>query len=325
MGRGAGGRCGGAGEIGMKYTSGGITAKTGQALSLEVPIAGAPKSDAPKTDTPKTDTPKTDMPKEQPKSAVREGYDLLPEDLKTRYLKMSFTLDGEQIDISLEHLIYQNLSLAPDKNKFNEPCKNAIAGLVGQLQKNEKEWLEQNIGATLATGKPAFVMHAMCGKGSPEQMQAVLKIAGHCRAKLGQHWTDKGSLSESLKEFYHSNMGLDCSGFAGNYARALGGTALEPNTPIPAFAPPGKRRHKVEEILPGDVIIWNPGHIATIQGKRDDGMFDIVESNGEPEVQGLGNTVRELKETGSDTFHIRKRHLDGTMGKQEDVWVATIK
>ena len=257
------------------------------------------------------------------KPEPRPGYPLLPEDMKARYLKMSFTLDGEQVDISLEHLIYQNLSLK--ENHFNEVCKNVIVGLVLELQKKEKDWLDENIGQRLATGAPAFVMHAMCGKGSPEQIQAVLKIAGHCHKRLGRDWPNKGTMSESLTAFYRANMGLDCSGFAGNYARALGGTSLEPNSPIPSFAPPARRRRKLDEILPGDVIIWNPGHIATIQGRRSDGLFDIVESNGETEVQGLGNTTRELTETGTDQMHIRKLRLDGTMGQQQTVWVATIK
>jgi hypothetical protein len=58
----------------------------------------------------------------------------------------------------------------------------------------------------------------MGGKGSPEQIQAVLRMAGHCRKEMGGHWTERGSLSASLQEFYRSNMGLDCSGFAGNYS-----------------------------------------------------------------------------------------------------------
>src|SRR5258706_5137405 len=107
-------------------------------------------------------------------------------------------------------------------------------------------------------------------------------------------------------------MGLDCSGFAGNYYVAVGGGGgLTPDSPIPAFAPPGKRRHTVDEILPGDLIIWSSVHIATIQGRRSDGNFDIVESNGETEVQGLGNTVREIKDTGSDVFKIRKVPFSG--------------
>jgi hypothetical protein len=323
----------------MKYAAGGITAKSGETLSLEVPVAGvkpAPQAKpAPKPsgggDSPQPsgggDNPSNqgggEAPKTEPKSTVRPGYDLLPEDLKARYLKMSFKLDGEQVDISLEHLIYQNLSLKD--NKFNEACKNVIAGLVQhELQKKEKDWLEENIGTKLATGAPAFVMHAMCGKGSPEQIQAVLKIAGHCHKRLGKDWQDKGSLSESMAAFYHANMGLDCSGFAGNYARAVGHPKLEPNTPIPMFAPPDRRRHKLDEILPGDLIIWNPRHIATIQGRRSDGNFDIVESNGEPEVQGLGNTVRQLTETGGDSFKIQKIHADGHAGNIETVWVSTI-
>lgn len=265
-----------------------------------------------------------EAPKPEPKSTVRPGYDLLPRDLKNRYLKMSFTLDGHPVNISLDHLIYQNLSLG-EKSRFNERCKDHIVGLVTKLQKTQAAWLDENIGPKLATGKPAFVMRAMSGKGSPEMIEAVLRIAGHCRDEMGSHWTERGSLSASLQEFYHSNMGLDCSGFAGNYARAVGHPKLEPETPIPSFAPPDKRRRKLDEILPGDLIIWNPGHIATIQGLRSDGFFDIVESSGETDVQGLGDSVRSLTEAGGDLFKVRKIHPDGSATPNpETVWVSTI-
>jgi hypothetical protein len=268
-----------------------------------------------------------EAPKTEPKSAVRAGYDLLPEDLKKRYLQMSFALDGEQVNISLEHLIYQNLGLKPPKkSNFNLPCKDHIVGLVGMLQKREAAWLDENIGPKLAKGVPEFVMHAMGGKGSPEQIQAVLRIAGHCRKDMGSHWTEQGSLSASLQELYRSNMGLDCSGFAGNYARAVGHRSFGPNTGIVSFAPPNMRRHKLDEILPGDLIVWtNNSHIATIQGRRSDGVFDIVESSGETDVQGLGDSVRSLAEAGGDEFRVRKIHPDGRASPNpEPVWVSTI-
>jgi GH25 family lysozyme M1 (1,4-beta-N-acetylmuramidase) len=259
------------------------------------------------------------------KPTARPDYPLLPEDMKARYLSMSFNLDGEQVDISLPHLRYQNLKLGLKLPNFNEPGKNLIVRLFSELKQGARDLLEELTG-TLAKGGPAFVMHAFGGKGSPEQIQAVLKLAGHFKTRLGKEWQDKGSLSASLASYYWANMGLDCSGFAGNYARAVGGTKLEPNTPIPQFAPPQKRRRKLDEILPGDLIIWaSGGHIATIQGRRSEGHFDIVESNDEPEVQGLGNTIRELKETGGDSMQIRKLHTNGTWGRVEEVYVATIK
>jgi peptidoglycan hydrolase-like protein with peptidoglycan-binding domain len=264
----------------------------------------------------------------QPKSTVRPGYDLLPEDMKARYLKMSFAVDGNQIDISLEHLKYQNMHFKDEvKNGvkvFNESCKDFLVSLImNELQKKEMAWLEENIGPRLAKGTPAFVARAFMGKGSPDDIQAVLKIAAKITTRLRGDWRDQGSLSATLADFYHRNMGLDCNGFAGNYAKALG-TSFGPESAIPSFAPPGKRRRKLDEILPGDVIIWDPTHIATIQGRRDDGDFSIVESNGEAEVQGLGNTTRRLKETGGDTFRIQKVYPD-RLGNTETVFVATLK
>ena len=316
----------------MKYAIGGISGKTGEKFSVEVPLQGvAPKpqprpapAPAPKPaqagggDEPLVGPNGKDP--DPPKAQARPGYDLLPDDLKARYLKASFTAEGEQIQISLEHLIYQNLGL-------NERCfmdtKNVLVGLFNEAKKKDPAFLE-TLGEQ-GKGGPTFIMHAFSGKGSPEQHQACLKIAAHYPKRLGRDWKDMGSLSASLNTFYFSFMGLDCSGFAGNYARAIG-TKLEPNSPIPSFAPPNMRRTKVDDILGGDVIIWGKRHIATIQGRRPDGNFDIVEANDEPEVLGLGYTVREIKETGTDSLKIRKLY-DGKPRSStfEDVYVATLK
>ncbi len=264
----------------------------------------------------------------QPKSSVRPGYDLLPEDMKARYLKMSFSVDGNQIDFELDHLKYQNMHFKDEVKDgvkvFNESCKDFLVSLVlNELQKKEMAWLEENVGPRLAKGTPAFIARAFMGKGSPEDIQAVLKIAVKITTRLRGDWRDQGSLSSTVADFYKRNMGLDCNGFAGNYAKAIG-AGYGPETFIPNFAPAGNRRQMLDDILPGDVIVWNPTHIATIQGRRGDGDFDIVESNGETEVQGLGNTTRRLKETGSDSFKIQKIYPD-KVGNTETVWVATLK
>ena len=340
----------------MKYEIGGISGKTGDTVKLEVAVQGTPAGEPPGKAA--VDKPAAGKPASKPsakpaegaprqpaggadapggdrepapaasgtapadaKPTVRPDYPLLPEDLKAKYLSMSFTLDGEQVEISLEHLKYQNLGLHLN---FKEATKNVIVGLFNETKKKDAALLEELAGP-LASGGPVFVMHAFSGKGSPEQIRACLKIAGHFKKRLGRDWQEKGTLSASLSSFYFENMGLDCSGFAGNYARAVGGTPLEPNSAIPSFAPAGKRRKKLDEILPGDLIIWGKRHIATIQGRRSDGHFDIVESSGETEVQGLGNTVRELTETGGDSMHIRKVHQGGKLGGSEEVYVATIK
>lgn len=271
----------------------------------------------------------------QPKSTVRPGYDLLPRDMKNRYLKMSFTVDGNQIDIDLPHLKYHNLSIhnahkakgqLDDPPIFNESCKNFLSDIIcNELQKKEMAWLEENIGPKLAKGAPAFLMRAFIGKGSPDDIQAVLKIAAKLGKRLRQDWRDQGSLSATLADFYKRNMGLDCNGFAGNYAKAIGHPTFYGETFIPHFAPPARRRRSLDEILPGDVIVWDPKHIATIQGRRDDGDFDIVESSGEPDVQGLGDSVRRLSHHGGDSFKVLKVYPDGprsTVG--EPVFVATL-
>lgn len=257
------------------------------------------------------------------KPEPRPGYPLLPEDLKARYLKMSFQVGGQQVDFSLEHLKYHNVGIHPADKK--DTLRGVIQALVTELQKSDMALLEELVGPKMAKGVPAFVFWPFQGKGSPEQIQAVLKIVGHFgKTRLRSDWPDRSTLSESLAAFYLANMGLDCNGFAGNYAVAVGARSeLGPDVYISRFAPANMRRRKLDEIQPGDVIVWDPHHIATIQGRRSDGHWDIVESNDEPEVKGLGNTVRELKETGGDTFKIRK--VPFTTTAPQTVFVATLK
>ena len=130
----------------MKYTAGGVAGKTGVDFALEVSVAGTPRAkkappplkvdghgtgvdvpppsgddekhatglDIPEKKEPdKKPEPKPDPPKERPE------YPLLPEDLKSKYLKMSFTVDGEEVTTSLAHLKYQNLGINKNFKEAN--------------------------------------------------------------------------------------------------------------------------------------------------------------------------------------------------------------
>ena len=121
------------------------------------------------------------------------------------------------------------------------------------------------------------------------------------------------------------NIGLDCSGFAGNYARAAG-TKYGPETSILAFAPPTKRVKKVSQVKPGDLMVWADNkHIATIQARRNDGKWDVIESNGDKIIFGLGNTIWEFKEAGGDKIKAFRTMPNGVKAGPAVIYVASLK
>jgi len=259
-----------------------------------------------------------------PALAKRGPYPLLPAQLKDRYLAMKFTADGgEKVDIKLDKLQYQNphfktaLPRAPLKDKF--------LGLANAELKKDKAGIEKLVAPYKIKNNDQMYMRVFSGEGTPEQVQAVLQLASRFKSRLGQYWKDKGDLSASLKDFYWNNIGLNCNGFVGSYARAVGAKQTS-DTPVSAYAPPGKRIKKLGEILPGDVLVWKNGaHIVAIQGKRSDGKFDAVESAGSPIIQGLGSSRYELRETGGDVIKATPINLEGKKGGQVDVYIASLK
>jgi len=225
---------------------------------------------------------------------------LLPEQIKRRYLSQKFTVDAEEVKFTLKTLQYKNLSRDKTRLAKEMAVKGKLLTLTNQALKKEKAEIEALVAPMKIRNNDPLFMHVFSGKGAPEQITAVLKLATKFRSKLGASWKDKGSLGESAKQFYWDFIGLDCSGFAGNYAKAVG-SKQGPNSAILSFAPPAKRITKVADIKPGSLLVWKDNsHIATINGKRKDGRWDIVESNGDPVVKGLGNTVWEFKDSGKE-------------------------
>src|SRR5262245_52970889 len=55
----------------------------------------------------------------------RPDYDRSPEDLMNRYLHMKFTVEGEEVEINLPYLKYQNAKYA-DENEKQIPARDAF-------------------------------------------------------------------------------------------------------------------------------------------------------------------------------------------------------
>jgi hypothetical protein len=308
--------------------------------ALQLRIPGFPKADPPPPPLPPAPPPDPNAVKSRP------DYDRSPEDLMKKYLHMKFTVEGEEVVIDLDFLKYQNTKYGddndiqiPGRDTFDNPdtgeqisrepgrrLKNLVIQIRNALLKERGDDWYQGLVGRFSEKKKVIFPYPFHGKGSPGQIEAVLKIVGTIKGgttksglSLGEFWVDKGSLSESLKYFYLQNMGLDCIGFAGNYARWITGgdggdesdypegTNWNSKFPIPESSiaqvgKMGKKRRAVEEIMMGDLVVWEDGkHIATVLSHSGTDIH-FVESNGARDVKGLGKCTRSYAPTGGDLW-----------------------
>ncbi len=269
--------------------------------------------------------PKKQAKKDKPEAqqSTNSSPSMLPAEMRDRYLKMSFQVGDEPVQFELPWLVYQNLGPA-HKSHIDLDIKNKMLQLTNAELKKDPAGVAALVAPfKLSSNSPTF-MHVFGGKGSPEQIQAVLKLAAHFKGKVGKAWVDKGNLSDSVKAFYQAKIGVDCSGFAGNYAAAIG-TRFGPNSSILSFAPPGKRVKKVADIHGGQVIVWKDNsHIATIQGKNDDGTWTIIESAGDPNGLTAQNKTFEFKDgPGGPLAQVIRNGKKG--GWKSTVYIASLK
>lgn len=276
-------------------------------------------------------------PKPAPSSAKapHAPYSFLPAQLKTKYLNMSFNAaGGETVQVKLDALQYQN----PHYDMLDRgKVKDRMMALVNADLKKDKEALLALVAPYPLKTWDHIFQFVYTGEGTPEEIQVVLKLATRYKEKLGRgvlkkkplkegaFWNDKGSLSASVQDFYWNNVGLNCNGFVGSYARAVG-TSQSPRTTILAYAPPARRIKDLESLRPGDVIVWKDGkHIVAIQGKRADGNYDAVESAGTASLQGLGSSVYEFKKAGPDLWNATPVSKSGRKGNPVPAYLASLK
>jgi hypothetical protein len=107
------------------------------------------------------------------------------------------------------------------------------------------------------------IWHVYVGKGSPEEIAVALHLVD--RYKL----YDKKFLENpalGVADYCERYIGLDCNGFACNYAQAIGISSKKQDTSIEVYVPAGARRAKLEDIRPNDVLVWaDYSHITIIQ------------------------------------------------------------
>ena len=141
------------------------------------------------------------------------------------------------------------------------------------------------------------------GKGSPEEIAIALHLVSRYKLYDKIYATDPAA---GVRDYCDRYIGLDCNGFVGNYARAIG-KAKVPNTPIGSYAPDKARRTRIEDVQANDVLVWPDfGHIAVIHSIEQlstgpDGKpardCVVVESTGREPV----GRVQDTRTAGSST------------------------
>jgi hypothetical protein len=96
------------------------------------------------------------------------------------------------------------------------------------------------------------------GKGSPQQLQQVLRLAqayGFIRPE-----------EASMKRYVTKYLGIDCSGFVSNYLRVVGGLDIHPaKVNSIAYRSLGKQVKSLAEVQGRDVVAWaGTNHVAII-------------------------------------------------------------
>jgi len=95
------------------------------------------------------------------------------------------------------------------------------------------------------------------GKGKPSQIRQALRLA--------EYFELVGDTVSALNTYCTDYVGLDCSGFVGNFLQEMGHPSFGPETPASAFAPAGSRRKSLDDVEAFDVICWkNTDHVAII-------------------------------------------------------------
>lgn len=156
------------------------------------------------------------------------------------------------------------------------------------------------------------LMRPYVGKGSPDEIRLALRLAVGFGLVKGT--------KAAIQDYCDKYIGLDCSGFAGNYL----GNGLT-GKPAAEFAPVGSRLSHLERVKSGTAIVWKNGkHVALVDQvvrytRTTNGMMDsvdcyVAESTGDQMVHGgpkdgLNYTLYTLLpggQMGTDKFKVMR-------------------
>ena len=191
-----------------------------------------------------------------------------------------------------------------------------------------------------------------CGKGSPEQLRQLLRLA-EALGLIG------APLKGNAEVFCMKYLGIDCSGFVSHYLRANGSSIDPMNTPASSYRDQAKLRARgsMTEIQAGDVMAFaETHHVTAINDVRRGAIpmrfdlqsnlnpisrmlvnelspktsvppdLEVVEScaaqlvHGDMDTDGLNCTVYKVKSQNKDgSFQVARQQLDG---REFRVWIA---
>ena len=105
------------------------------------------------------------------------------------------------------------------------------------------------------------MMAVHAGKGSPEAIAVALHLVAKYKL-YDKKFHENAALG--VQDYCERYIGLDCNGFACNYARAIG-LSKSLDDPISTYSPPAKRRAELKDIRANDVIVWpDYSHITVV-------------------------------------------------------------
>jgi len=243
-----------------------------------------------------------------------------PYDLYREYRNLSVDLPDGTTVCGLDVHEYRNASLQGDLG-VEAGLGQAFAELSASVRKHGKrskhgEYLiileesERDAGPLFPkiarTRLWPDLQRPFVGKGSPEEIRQALRLAVHFELVEPYQFT--------LQDYCDRYIGLDCSGFAGNF---YGGAWNGKNAA--GFLAGGIQVRRLEDIRPGHAILWTNGkHIALIDEVSGDGTSQalacmVAESTGDCMVaggpaDGLNYTTYFLEPGENGAFKIY-RHL----------------
>jgi len=217
------------------------------------------------------------------------------------------------------HIYINNASKFKTEHPKLAPNTREWAALMRSLRKeaggrNSNLYKNQGLSTKLA----------FFGKGSPLDYSLALGLAiryGRLKAGTLQNYCDKVA-----------RLGLDCSGFVGQYFNRIGKFTQDDVRRLSAARwasrPENKVRKGIREIKTADVLIWTgKGHVALIDQVLGKGKFKVVEScfsggglrNEEYEIELKKTKGKTVKKENKQVFRIKVRA--GSPSKDE-VWIV---
>jgi hypothetical protein len=219
------------------------------------------------------------------------------------------------------HIYINNSATFKQKHPNNAPNTREWSALMGSMR---KEAGGRNVNLYKKQG--LSIKLAFFGKGSPWDYSLALGLAiryGRLRSSTLQRYCDK-----------IARLGLDCSGFVGQYFNYMGKFTQEDVRKYSAARwanrPKNKVRKTINEIKSTDVLIWTgKGHVALVDKVLGNGKFRIVEScysggglrKSEHDIELKTSNKKTVKKESKEVFRIKVRA--GRPGKKRDeVWIA---